>query len=223
MLNKFNFQIASLIDGELVGPVSGLLVSPGLTVETDGFQIVTVTAPEAQPSLFPLDDCISEAEEFTPFVLDKESALKLAKIMPKPKEGNQREMAVVDISTESDGTATLAVNDDERRTIIKSEKIVGQFPAVERMIPPIEGAQFEIAFNSDILVPVLKAFQGFSGSFTMRLFASDRGVRIDAECDGQHMTAVVMPQKIVEAVGGTGDVARVQCDTGLWEIRWRAR
>jgi hypothetical protein len=104
-LNKFNFSIASLIDSEAMGPMAGLLVSPDSTMETDGHQFVIVTSPEAQPSLFPADDEIIEAEAFTPFVLDKASALKLAKIMPAPKEGNAREMAVIDISTETDGTA----------------------------------------------------------------------------------------------------------------------
>ena len=198
MLNKFNFSIAALIDGDAIGPIAGILVSPDSTVETDGHQIVMVSAPEAQPSLFPADDGISEADDFTPFVLDKESALKLAKVMPKPKEGNAREMAVIDISTETDGTATLAVNDDERRTIVKSEKIVGVFPDVVRIIPDTSGARFEISFNSDILVPVLKAFQGFLGTLTMRLYAALRGVRIDAEADGQKMTAVVMPLRQVE-------------------------
>ena len=200
MLNRHNFNIASLIDKDAVGPIAGVLVSPESTVETDGHQIVMVTAPEAQPSLFPEDDDITESEEFTPFVLDKASALKLAKIMPNPKEGNTREMAVIDISTETDGTATLAVNDDERRTIVKSEKIPGTFPAVMKIIPPIDGAKFEISFSSDVLVPVLKAFHGFSGTLTMRLFSALRGVRIDAEANGQIMTAVVMPLRQIEEV-----------------------
>lgn len=200
MLNKFNFVIASLIDSEAIGPISGLFISPGSTVETDGRQMVIVTAPQAQPSLFPADDGISEAEEFTPFVLDKESALKFAKIMPKPKEGGPREMAIIDISTETDGTATLAVNDDERRAIIEAEKITGPYPDSVQLMPDIDGARFEISFNSDILVPVLKAFQGFSGSMTLRLFNASKGMRIDAELDGQKMTAVVMPTRLVEEV-----------------------
>src|ERR1039458_1006541 len=102
MLNRINFSIASLIDSDAIGPMAGILVSPDSTMETDGHQFVIVTSPEAQPSLFPADDEITEADEFTPFVLDKASALKLAKIMPAPKEGNAREMAVIDISTETE-------------------------------------------------------------------------------------------------------------------------
>ena len=201
MLNKFNFSIASLLDGDAAGPIAGLLVSPHSTTETDGRQLVIVTAPEAQPSLFPADDGIMEAEEFTPFILDKASALKLATVMPKPKEGDTREMAVIDVSTETDGTATLAINDDERRVIVKSEKIAGDFPNVGKLIPDIDRARFEISFNSDLLVPVLKAFQAFSMSMTIRMFDSTGGMRIDAERDGQTMTAVVMPMRIVENVG----------------------
>lgn len=198
MLNKYNFSIASLIDGDQIGPMSGLLVSPLQTLETDGHQFVMVTAPEAQPTLFPQDDEIHASEDFTPFVLDKDSALKLAKIMPAPKENLAREMAVIDISTEDDGTATLAVNDDERRAIIKSEKIVGTFPNVTAVLPNLADARFEISFNSDVLVPVLKAFHGFAGSMTLRFYRADAGVRIDAEAGGQKMTAVVMPTRIVE-------------------------
>ena len=200
MLNKFNFQIASLIDSDAMGPMAGLLVSPDSTMETDGHQFVMVTAPEAQPSLFPADDEITEADYFTPFVLDKASALKLAKIMPSPKEGNPREMAVIDISTETDGTATLAVNDDERRTIVKSEKITGTFPSLMRVTPAVDKARFEISFSSEVLVPVLKAFQGFSGALTIRIYTALQGVRIDAQADGQKMTAVVMPLRQVEDV-----------------------
>ena len=119
---------------------------------------------------------------------------------PAPKEGNSREMAVIDISTETDGTATLAVNDDERRTIVKSEKITGTFPSLARITPNIAEAKFEISFNSDTLAPVLKAFQGFAGTLTLRLFSALRGVRIDAESEGQKMTAVVMPLRMVEEV-----------------------
>ena len=35
---------------------------------------------------------------------------------------------------------------------------------------------------------------------TIRMFAADRGIRIDAEGDGQTMTAVVMPLRIVESI-----------------------
>lgn len=200
MLNRFNFSIAKLIDAESIGPISGLLVSPTSTIETDGHQLIVVTAPESQPSLFPADDGISDAEEFTPFILDRDSALKLAKVIPNPKEGAPRELAVIDISTENDGTATLAVNDDERRTIVKSEKIAGEYPDTVKLIPAVDDARFEVQFNSDILVPVLRAFQQFSATMTIRMFAANRGIRIDAEGDGQTMTAVVMPLKIVESI-----------------------
>jgi hypothetical protein len=58
---------------------------------------------------------------------------------------------------------------------------------------------------SILLVPVLRAFQKFAGEgsegapITIRLFGPERGIRIDAEsCDGQKMTAVVMPRRMVE-------------------------
>jgi hypothetical protein len=200
MLNRFNFSIAALIDTESIGPISGLLVSPTSTVETDGHQLIVVTSPESQPSLFPPDDEIADAEEFTPFILDRDSALKLAKIIPKPKEGAPRELAVIDISTETDGTATLAVNDDDRRTIVKSEKIAGDYPNFGTLIPPVESARFEISFSSDLLGKILSAFEKFSGQITIRLFGANQGARIDAERDGQVMTAVVMPMRIVEQV-----------------------
>lgn len=201
MLNRNNFIIGKLIDPDTMPPINGLLVTPEGTAETDGHQIIVVSAPASQPGLLPLfpdADNIEEAQWFSPFVLDKESAVKLSKVLPKPDDNQAREMAIVDVSTEVDGTATLAANDDERRIIVKAEKVMGKFPDFERIFPELDKAQFEITFDPAILVPVLKAFEKFGNSVTLRLYGM-RGMRIDAEAAGQTMRALVMPMRTVAA------------------------
>jgi hypothetical protein len=193
MFNKHNFAIASLIDDEALPPQNGLLITVGGTVEVGGHQIVWVTPPEPQPTLFPQDDDITATEEFTAFVLDQASALKLAKIMPKPKEGKASEMVVIDISTENDGTATLAMNDDARRVIVKAEKLGGKYPAPEPLFAEKGKQVVELRFRASLLVDVLKAFDSFSDTFTMRIYGANAGVHIAADNDGQVMRAVVMP------------------------------
>lgn len=194
MFNKHNFAIASLIDDEALPPQNGLLITAGGTFELNGHQIVWVTPPEPQPALFPQDDDITATEEFSAFVLDQTSALKLAKIMPKPKEGKASEMVVIDISTETDGTATLAMNDDSRRVIVKAEKLGVKYPDPEPMFTEKCKPVVELRFRASLLVDVLKAFDSFSDTFTLRIFGPSAGVHIAADNDGQVMRAVVMPQ-----------------------------
>ena len=205
MLNKINFQIASLLPSDtsdLPTKIAGLWVGPGCTVETDGHQLVMVTAPEVQRTLFDPPDGIDPAEEWTPFLLDRTSAMTLAKIMPKPDADNPGvDIAVIDASTENGETAMLAVDERVRQEIIKAKKMSAEeFPDVARVIPPADSARFTIALNPDVLVPVMKLFQSFCGqpTVTIRLYDAAKGVRIDAECDGQVMTAVVMPQRQTE-------------------------
>jgi hypothetical protein len=198
MLNRHNFQIAEMLpkDGDTLIE-RGIWIGPGATVETDGAHLITVTAPEAQPSLFPETDGIQPAEEFQPFVLDRESALRIAKALPK-KCDDPSKFAAIDASSDDCAKATLAVNEVIREDILRARKLEGNYPDVQRAIPDTESARFEISLSAWRLAAILKQFEKFTAanmtpSVTLRLYDAQRGVRMDAESNGQRMTAVLMP------------------------------
>lgn len=214
MFTRFNFEIAGLLpsDPEALIPVAaGLLVTPERTVETDGHQMVVVSAPESQPTLFDQPDGLEEAEFFTPFIMDRESALKVAKLMPKRNpEAPENSMALLDVHTESESDSTIAVTEDVRRSIFKSiKRDAAKFPDPDKVLKDASAARFEIQLNADLLVPLLRIFQKFAGqenhvpALTIRLFGPQDGVRVDAEACGQKMTAVLMPMRMSEATDFT--------------------
>jgi len=211
MFTKYNFAIGGLLpsDPDALPPfAAGVLIAPDRTAETDGHQIVIVTSPESQPTLFPNPEGMEDAENFTPFLMDRESALSIAKVMPKrDPDAPENSMAMLDVSTEAESDSTLAVIGDIRRQILKSiKRDASKFPNIDAVVPRIEDARFEIRFNADILVPVLRLFQKFAGdgasmsTITMRLYEAHAGVRIDADGPEQKMIAVVMPLRSVETV-----------------------
>lgn len=205
MFTKHNFKIASLLPSsteDLPPSFSGLYVSPERTIETDGHQMVIVTRPESQPGLFSSPDGLEDAEFFTPFVMDRDTAIKLAKSMPKrDKDAPERGMAMVDVHTEAESESTVAITEDIRRVICKSAKgNAERFPMPEKLLKPDDEARFEVRLSPDILAPLFQIFQGFCAfpSVTIRLYDQNDAVQITAEGnDGQKMTALVMPMRSV--------------------------
>lgn len=202
MLNRHNFEIAELApNDEQRLYLCGILVSPGATSETDGHQAVIVTAvDELQPTLFSDAEEVIPAEQFTPFILDRESALKIAKAIPKKTENVEALYAVVDATTENSDRAMVSINDTFHQEIHRAQKVTGDFPDVLRIIPDKESAKFVMRINPTLLTSVLKCVNKFCdgrdvGSIELRLFGAGQPLRIDADGVGQILTAVVMPQK----------------------------
>ncbi|MEN6532206.1 MAG: hypothetical protein ABFD89_00990 [Bryobacteraceae bacterium] len=201
MFTKYNFKIASLLPssaGDRHANFSGLYVSPERTIETDGHQMVIVTRPESQSNLFSSPDGLEDAEYFTPFVMDRDTAIKLAKSMPKrDKDAPELGMALVDVHTEAESDSTVAITEDVRRVICKSAKgNAERFPMPEPILKPDDAARFEVRLSPDILAPLFQLFQGFCAfpSITIRLYDQYDPVQITAEGnDGQKMAALVMP------------------------------
>lgn len=209
MFTKYNFSIAGLLPKDeeaLISSAAGLYVSPERTIETDGHQMVIVTAPESQPNLFEQPDGLKEAEYFTPFLMDRESSLKIAKVIPKRNpDAPENSMVMLDVNTESEVDSTVAITESIRRSIFKSTKIdAAKFPDVDAVIPSAESAIIELRFSPDILIQVLNHFKRFcaedDSQVIIRLFGKGLGMRIDAESCGQIITAVVMPLR--ESVSG---------------------
>ena len=95
MFTYFNFSIASLLPSDpdaMLPSAPGLFVSPERTIETDGHQVLIVTAPESQPTLFDQPDGLEEAEYFTPFIVDRDSAMKLGEDVPQARSGRAGEV-----------------------------------------------------------------------------------------------------------------------------------
>jgi hypothetical protein len=188
VFTRYNFSIAGLLPSDeesLIPSAAGLYVSP----------------TESQPSLFDAPDGMVDAESFTPFIMDRESSLKIAKCIPKRNpEAPENSMVMLDVATEAENESTVAISESIRRAIFKSIKVdATKFPDIDSVLPDNDSAAFTIRFSTDVLVPVLNAFKRFcsedEGIMTMRVYGADKGVRIDATACGQVMTAIVMPRR----------------------------
>jgi hypothetical protein len=203
VFNKHNFEIAKLASTEESRfTINGIYVTPGATYVTDGHLAVKVTAPAVQPSLFPATDGIEAAEWFSPFVLDRETALKVAKAIPK-KGGPSSQIVAIDTSTEVDSSATMAVNELVRQDIIRSQKLPSEFPDIEKILPDPNAARFTIAFSPALLLSLAQQIDKFCGGMqvptvVIRLYDAQKGVRFDADGIDQKLTAVLMPQRVAE-------------------------
>jgi hypothetical protein len=224
MLNKHNLEIAELASkDESRFTLNAIYVTPEATVETDGHQLVMVTTPDIDAESFPATPGVTPTKKFKPFLLDAETALKIAKAIPR--KTTLPVLACVAIGSESDkeppkaakgedqqpGTAVLAVNNLESPQVFQPKKMKGNFPDYERVIPKPGSEFFQVGFDLNILVPVLERFQKFlkpdrnikppapvSFQFQQPTEGSSGAInhnalRLDAENDGQKMTAVVMP------------------------------
>lgn len=211
MLNRHNFQIAELApdDPELYPlKLCGIYVTPGGTFETDGSQCVFVSAPELQQTLFDPPDGVEPAEDFTPFILPREQALKVAKGIPKTKEKDEQNCAIIDQRSEEGNEATLAMQDATWQDVLTTRKIEGKFPDISRIIPNKDASRITIALDVHRFASLLKCFARFCKSgndprITLRIYGQgEAGMRIDAEGVGQEMVAVIMPLRDVEADEG---------------------
>jgi hypothetical protein len=210
MFTRYNFSIAGLLpkdDECLIPGAGGLFVSPERTIETDGHQCVIVTAPESQPGLFSSPDGMTDAEFFVPFIMDRESSLNIAKMIPRrDPDAPENSMVLLDVLTESESDSTVAITENIRRAIFKSVKQdASKFPAIDRILPSADESRFEFRLNPDLLCAVLGQFKKFcseeSAFVTVRIYGPTQGVRIDAESCGQTMTAIIMPLRMVENEG----------------------
>jgi hypothetical protein len=203
LLNKTNFEIAAILPKADDAPPSmcGIYVSPGATVATDGRCMLMVTAPEAQPSLFDSLAGITPMEAWTPFVLDKESALRVAKNIPK-SNGEKEQLALIDQSTEGSETAIVAVDEVVREEIMRARKINCEYPDFQKAIPEIGGEKLAISFDSELLLGLMKCYAKFAGRVTLRIYEPIKGMRLDGEENGQRMIGVIMPLCQTEEDGG---------------------
>lgn len=206
MFNKNNFEVAKLLSVDDDVPTSHrvLRITPEGTQATDGHLLVKVSAPKTQqPMLFPPMTGIEAAEWFTPFCIDRETALRIAKSIPTKGEPETR-MVAVDTNTEVNGDAIMAWNELLRESIVRSKKIEHEYPQLDRVIPEKDRAKITVCVNPYLLAALASAFERFAKTqgalqVVIRLYGPDKGIRFDAEGDGQEITAVLMPMRSVES------------------------
>jgi hypothetical protein len=219
MFNRHNFEIAELApqeEGRLV--FCGIYVTPAGTCETDGHQAVIVSDQNTeQPNLFGDIEGVVPAEHFTPFILDRESALKISKAIPKKASNDAAKYAVVDATSENNENAMVSVNDVFRQEILRARKISGTFPDLSRVMPAPEKALVTMSVNPELLGNVLKVAQKFckghgSPSVTLRFYPAGNPIRIDVQGDGQSFTAVVMPMRADDGEAKAPEPGEVEQD-----------
>lgn len=211
MFNRNNFEIAKLLPSDTDDiQIQGLYLTPEATYMAAYGFVVRVTTPEVEPGLFPVTEGIEPADYFSPFMIDRDTALQVAKNIPK--KGDPSDLIVaVDCSTEADSRATLACSQFIRDSVTRSRKLGGiepKFPDIEKIITPVDAAQFTIAFSVDFLHALLAQFAAFckyhdSGEIVLRFTGPRNMVRMDSKGVGQTMTAVLMPRRMVETESDT--------------------
>ena len=199
MLSRTQLNVATLASqkgGRYT--LSGILVTPEETVETDGHQLVRVGATAIDPESFPPVPGCTPTKDFQPFLLPKDAALAIAKALPKKTTIPVLDYAAVGAESDADGFAVLSVTDLENPQVFRPRKMEGQFPDWHRCMPKKEDAKVEVQFNAALLVRVLSFITRSSEDkertdVSFRFYENGGAVRIDAH--GADIQAVVMPLK----------------------------
>lgn len=214
MLNKCNFLIAKLCPEGDDAPraLTGILVSPTRTMATDGgVAIVVSAAKDEQGGLFDEAEGIEPADYWSEFILDKETALKVAKAIPKKKKGGEAsQFAVVDATTEDNDRAMISINDFWCQDILRAKKIDGQFPKVEKLLKDKKRAKVTIHVDPHRLLLLAQRLEEFSRfhdvpSVEISWFGGGEVLRFDLIAEKQELSALLMPQRSEGSAGGGKD------------------
>ena len=205
MLNVNNFKIAKLLDKldkeDYTRPVPVIHVTPSATQATDRHVAIEVKAP-VQQGLFPEVLGEKATENFKPFRMAREDALRLCKEIPAgPKVRENPVMGCIEVSENKADVncVNILCKDDKHSKIIRFDKQPGHYPDISRVIPPLKSTEFEVGFNATLLANLLKCIEGVSGRNTtivMRFSGNEKALRIDTVNQlpaKQGVTALIMP------------------------------
>jgi hypothetical protein len=158
MLNKHNLNLAKLAPTNERRLAAGIRVTPSITAVTDGSLLATVTTADMKPADTPEIPGFSGASlEFTPFTLDKDTALKVAKALPRRCHIPILNFAFVGKS-EDNGHAELAVTDLDSPQVFRPKKVdhPSSYPDWEKVIPLPEHSTGKMVVNADALIALLQ-------------------------------------------------------------------
>jgi len=204
LLNKYNFELAKLASKDSSRySLNGIHVTPNETMETDGHQLVRITAVDLAVSQFPAVDGIEAVDTWEPFSLTTQHALEIAKAIPGGRQTNFPVLKNAVIGRTENGTACVGVTDLDSPKVFRPRKLEGQFPKVDQVTPKIGAEKIAISLGLDILVPVLETLRKFAadneGGSAVILRIKDKDSPIRLECEnietGQKAVAVVMPRR----------------------------
>ena len=201
LLNKHNLQIAELAPNkESRYTLRAILVTPKWTVTTNGCYLVAVTLPAQVDSNFPAIEGFTAVNGAgKQFLLDGTTALDVMKALPKKNTIPVLLHAAVGVETET--SLSLAVTDLDSPKLFAPRKGVGQFPAVEAVIPKDEAATVTIGLDAEYLKKLadsaLKTCKGDRGrevTITLRVKDANSAVKMTARNadTGQEWMAVLI-------------------------------
>lgn len=208
MLNKMNFAIgkAASEDDESPLALKGLYVSPERTMATDGgiALIVSASTSGEDPGLFDLPEDVELADFFTPFILPRETAAKVAKAIPSKKKGSpSSQFAIVDATTEHNDRAMVSVNDDRAQDVLRAKKLDATFPDVLKLIPDKQKARLSIHMDPHrllLLAKLLEEFSRFNDVPTVELtwYGEGHFLRFDMSASNQELIGLMATQRSEE-------------------------
>jgi len=197
-LNKVNFAIAAIAgteDDRCPAVLTGLLVTPSETLASDGYCAIRVTGIEMLETLFEPQG-IDVAQAWTPFILRRDAALKIAKAFPKRKKKGPEPIAAIDCRTESSHAAVIQVGDESLDEILRSSKIPGNYPDVVRHFDLSE-SKVTLLFRPHLLLSALKQIVAMGAlEVTLSVGSADKPIILEASNRTQRMTAAIAPMKV---------------------------
>jgi hypothetical protein len=180
MLNKHNLQIAKLTTDEATRyNLDCIKVTATETLVTNGRTALRVTKPRS-PDEMP-EGFAKETEG--DFLLDGETALEIAKAIPKKIRGFYQAGNVF-VSDLSDGVVTLLTPGLGTSRTYKQEIKGDQFPNVDAVMPEGEPIA-EVVVALDLLIPLLKQIRKAQGNdrypvVLVSIYGEEKQVRFDA-------------------------------------------
>ena len=216
VLNRHNLAIANLAprdDGSRYR-VCAILVSPAETVETDGHQMLVVTAAEAQPALSLSG--IERTEEFEPFMMPtdvaREMAMKLPREspirfgryrrkIPKGKKKSKKEFAV-DAKAATNGHLIVGVGDEEQTFSVNFKRPAGTFPEYKKVAETVNGnALAKIRVDPQLLGRLLVHMSSFARHVDIEIRGPEQPLFLKAvnENTQQEMRGYLMPMRAPNA------------------------
>jgi hypothetical protein len=201
-INRHNLNIAALASKEESRyTLSSVYITPDMTIETDGHQLVIVTTQAIDRDNSGDIDGVKATDEFEPFLLPAKKAAELAAAIPgKFKVGVGRKeqtvkgrcAAVVADKTNQNGSAIFGVTDADSQKVFSLKKAAGKFPDHTKVVPEKKGATLSVCVSLDVLMPVLRQMEKFCTAYGK---AKPVMIRFYDATSEQEMTAVVMPMR----------------------------
>ena len=209
LLNRANLAVVeAATKQESRYALNGILCDVDGTTATDGYMLCHVSPPPGSVAAnFPTwPGAERPTEPIRRFVLPSDSAREIAKALPKKSTIPILKTAMVCADTNVNGKAAIAVTDLEARRVFQPDKVDGQFPNWQAVIPKHNAespATLTIALDGDLLERVIKVARALKaeagdtrGPVRLEFSFSDAQSAakiMAANSEGQELTAVVMP------------------------------